>query len=92
MATDIKHFDYNLELNSFLVEFEDGTKVMGKIEKKITSNLGIVVASFSAYVDFEKSREGIINKDLVMVYSILAKHRIEQRITTDIVKEIKKLK
>jgi hypothetical protein len=91
-SPEIKHFEYDLQSESFLVEFDDGTKIMGKVEKKIITSLGVVVASFSADIDFEKSSKSIINKELVIVYSTMAKHRIEQSITSEVTKEIKKLK
>jgi hypothetical protein len=91
-SPEIKYFEYDLQSESFLVEFDDGTKIIGKIEKKITSNSGVVVASFIADIDYEKSSKNIVNKDIIIVYSTMAKLKIEQSITTEVTKEIKKLK
>ncbi len=41
------------ESKSFIVSFNDKTKIIGKIETHITQNSGCVFASFIAEVDFK---------------------------------------
>ncbi len=86
---EILDCEYMSESKSFIVSFNDKTKIIGKIETHITQNSGCVFASFIAEVDFEKSRHTIAEIDNVGIYAIRAKNHIETHITQTLVKSIK---